>query len=148
MVSEKKIFLSFSHYKSMGVHDPLGRGQFGPHRLDWQYLCRGPLNIATYKIYKPWDSWFLRRRFFCFSHYKSMGAISWYGGHLDLWTVTIFTNFQSPYNTRLHIKFEEIWPRGFREEIVLRCEWTDRRITDDGRRVIIIAHPQPLAQVS
>ena len=26
----------------------------------------GPLNIATYKIYKPWASWFQRRRFFKF----------------------------------------------------------------------------------
>ena len=26
-------FLSFSHYKSMGVHDPLGHGQFGPQGL-------------------------------------------------------------------------------------------------------------------
>ena len=28
-----------------------GRGQFGPQGLDWQDLCRGPLNIATYKKY-------------------------------------------------------------------------------------------------
>ena len=24
------------HYKSIGVHDPLGHGQFGPQGLDWQ----------------------------------------------------------------------------------------------------------------
>ena len=24
----------------MGVHDPLGRGQFGPQGRDWQDLCR------------------------------------------------------------------------------------------------------------
>ena len=46
-VSEKKIFLSFSHYKSMEANDP-GRGQFGPQGFGWQDLCRGPLNIATY----------------------------------------------------------------------------------------------------
>ena len=52
-----------------------GRGQFGPLRLDWQDLCREPLNIAMYKIYKLWSSWFQRRIFFLFfSHYKSMGA--------------------------------------------------------------------------
>ena len=72
-----------------------------------------------------------------------MGAISWHGGHLDLRTVTIFINFQSSFNTRLHIMFEEIWPRGFRGEVVQRCERTD-----NGRRVITIAHPEPLAQVS
>ena len=38
----------FSHillYKQM---TPLGHGQFGYQGLDWQGLCRGPLNIATY----------------------------------------------------------------------------------------------------
>ena len=56
-----------------------------------------------------------------FPHYKSMGAIYGHAGHLDLRTMTICTNFQSPFNTRLHMKFEEIWPRGFRGE-VQRCE--------------------------
>ena len=59
-----------------------------------------------------------------------MGAISRHGGHLDLRTVTIFTNFQSAFNTRLHIKFEEIWPRDFRGEVVQRCEQMDRRTMD------------------
>ena len=49
MFSEK-IFLIVSHY-----HDPLGSGQFGPQGLDWQDLCRGPLNIATYKIQEDHD---------------------------------------------------------------------------------------------
>ena len=62
MVSDKKIFISFSHYKTTGVHDLVERGQFSPHGLDWQDLCRGPINIATYEIYKPWASWFHRRR--------------------------------------------------------------------------------------
>ena len=53
-----------------------------------------------------------------------------------------------PFNKRLHIKFEEIWPRGFRGEAVQRCERTDRQTTDGGRRVITIAHPEALAQVS
>ena len=48
------------------------------------------------------------------------------------------------------MKFEEIWPRGFRGEVVQRCEWIDGR-TDgptDGWGVITIAHPKPSAQVS
>ena len=48
-----------------------------------------------------------------------MGAIY---GH-DLRTTTIGTYFQSPINTRLHIKFEDIWPGGFRK-VVQRCERT------------------------
>ena len=38
--------------------------------------------------------------------------------------------------------FKENWPRGFRE-VVQRCGQMD-----DGRQVISIAHPEPLAQVS
>ena len=38
MVSEKKIFLHFSYYKSMEANDPSGRGQLGPQGHDWQDL--------------------------------------------------------------------------------------------------------------
>ena len=75
----------------MGVHDPLGRGQFGAQGLDLQDLCRGPLNIATYKIHKPWAS--------C-----------------------------------LHIKFEEICPRGFIREVVKGVNGrTDGRRTESDQ---------------
>ena len=40
MVSEKKIIKV--------KKDCPGHGQFGPQELDWQDLCTGPLNIATY----------------------------------------------------------------------------------------------------
>ena len=30
------------------TNDPLRHGQFGPQGFDWQDLCKGPLNIATY----------------------------------------------------------------------------------------------------
>ena len=50
MVSED--ILMFSHYKSMGIIDPQGEagdyGQFGFQRLDWQDLCCGALDVATY----------------------------------------------------------------------------------------------------
>ena len=36
----------------------MGRGQFGPQGFDWQDLCRGPINAATYYICKLWASWF------------------------------------------------------------------------------------------
>ena len=38
MVSEKKIFLCVSYYKSMEANDPPGRGQLGPQVHDWQDL--------------------------------------------------------------------------------------------------------------
>ena len=106
--------------------------------LHTKYISRGP-------------DGFREEDFLSFSHYKSMGVISRHGGHLDLQTMTFCINFQSLFNTRLHIKFEEIWLRGFRGEVVQRCERMDRPMdgwTDDGWRVITIAHPEPLAQVS
>ena len=33
MVAEKKIFLSFSHYKTMGTNDPRGVASLGPRGL-------------------------------------------------------------------------------------------------------------------
>ena len=57
-----------------------------------------------------------------------MGAIYRHGGHLDLRMKTICTYFQSLINTRLDIKFEEIWPRDFRGG---RSKvWTDGWTTD------------------
>ena len=45
-------------------------------------------------------------------------------------------NIQSPFNRKLHMKFEENWPRGFRGG---RSKvWKD----DDRWQVITIAHPE------
>ena len=93
---EEDVF-KFSHYKSMGVHSPVGGCQFGPQGLDWQDLCRRPPNIATYKYKSCGPHGFREEDFLSFSHYKSMGAIYRHGGHLELRTVTIFTNFQSSF---------------------------------------------------
>ena len=49
-----------------------------------------------------------------------------------------FTNIQSPFNTRLHVKFEEIWVSEEKSFKGVNGR-TDRRTTDDGRRVITIA---------
>ena len=68
--------------------------------------------------------------FLSFSHYKSMEAIYGHGGHLDLRIITICTYFQSLFNTRFHINFEEIWPRGFRGEGIQICERMDGRWTE------------------
>ena len=78
----------------------------------------------------------------------SMGAISRHGSHLDLRAVTIFTNIQFPLNTRLHIKFEENGPGDLEEKSFKGVNGRTDGQTDDGRRVITIAHPEPLTQVS
>ena len=58
----------FSHFNSMETHDPWDRASLEPRGLDWQDLCRGPLDIATYQIYRLWASWFQRNRVLkCFS---------------------------------------------------------------------------------
>ena len=51
MVSEKKSFKGFSIISLQELMTP-GRAQTGPQGLDWQDLCRGPLNIATYYVCK------------------------------------------------------------------------------------------------
>ena len=45
-------------------------------------------------------------------------AIYSHGGHLDHVTLSIYTNFRSPFLRMFHIKFGFEWPSGFREEDV------------------------------
>ena len=73
MVSEED-FISFSHYKSMGDHDPPGGGQFGPQGLHWQDLCRGPLTLLHTQYISCEPHGFREEDFLSFSHFKSMGA--------------------------------------------------------------------------
>ena len=140
MVSEKKIFKVFP---IISLRDSLGRGQFDPRGLIGRIYVGDHYTLLHTKYISCGPHGFGEEDFLSFSNYKAMGAIYWHGGHLDSGTTTIYSYFQSPFNTRLHIKFEEIRPRGFRGEVVQSCKWTD-----DGRRVITIAHPVPLAQVS
>ena len=49
---------------------------------------------------------------------------------------------KSPLTEGLHMKFEENWPRSFREVV------QGRRRTDDGWQVNRIAHPESVAQMS
>ena len=44
------------------------------------------------------------------------------GGHLGQQTVTILAIFRSPTLRRLHMKFEQNWPRGSRGEVVWNSE--------------------------
>ena len=56
-------------------------------------------------------------------------------------------NFIPHFKRRFHMKFEENYHKGFRGEVPQRCRWTmdGQRTTGDGRQVITIAHPEPLA---
>ena len=61
-----------------------------------------------------------------------------HGGHLGHVTRTIWTNFRSPILRSLHMKFEFIWPSGFRGEDVWKC-WR----TTDGRRSHLYTNSSP-----
>ena len=50
--------------------------------------------------------------------FKKVFTIYGRGGHLGQQTVTIFAIFRSPTLRRLHMKFEQNWPRGSRGEVV------------------------------
>ena len=41
-----------------------------------------------------------------------------HGGHHGKWTATILAIYHSPVPIRLHMKFKQHWPRGFRGEVV------------------------------
>ena len=52
-----------------------GYGQFEPNGLDWQDLCRGPIDIATTnKSYKLWAIWFKKIFFKKFNLLQVYGA--------------------------------------------------------------------------
>ena len=54
---------------------------FGPQGLDWQILCRGPLDIATYITYLSYvPHGYSEDNFLSFSHYKPIGTLDPGGG--------------------------------------------------------------------
>ena len=57
------------------------------------------------------------------------------------------TNFKSPIKRRLHEKFEANWPGGSEDKLFKSVDG-QRTMERLRRRVITIAHPEPLAQVS
>ena len=50
--------------------------------------------------------------------FKGFYHIYEHGGHLGHVNWTIYMNFPSPFQRRLHMKFGIDWPSGFREEDV------------------------------
>ena len=73
---------------------------------------RSPVPDNLCKDSDPIHHLFWRRRFL------KVLNIYGHGDHLGQWTATILANFQVPVPRRLHIKFEQHWPRGFRGEVV------------------------------
>ena len=50
-------------------------------------------------------------------------TINGHGSHLGQWTATVLSIFRFPNLRRLHIKFEQHWPRGFRGEVVWNSQY-------------------------
>ena len=67
VVSEKKIFSYFSHYKPILDNDAPGAWPIWAPGTRLAGFMKGLLNIDTHKIFKLWVSWFQKRRFFRFS---------------------------------------------------------------------------------
>ena len=79
---------------------------------DLYILCRAPVTDASHQVSRSLAFWFWRRRFLkVFSIYS-------HGSHLGHVTLTIYTNFLSPFPRMLHMKFGFDWPSGFRGEDV------------------------------
>ena len=74
MVSEKNIFLSFSHYKSMGDNDPRGVASLGPRGLMGRIYVGDHLTLLHTKYVSCGPHGFRKEDFSKFSHYKSMRA--------------------------------------------------------------------------
>ena len=73
MVSEKKIFFSFSHYKSMGANDPWGVASLGLRVLIGRINVGDHLTLLHIKYVSGGPHGF-REDFLSFSHYNSKGA--------------------------------------------------------------------------
>ena len=116
MVSEKKIFKSFSHFKSMGAKKPrgvasldprdmVGRIYVGDHLtlLHTKYLCSGPYG-------------FREEDFLSISHYKSVDANEPRGvANLDPRGM-VGRIYVGDHLSLLHTKYLSSEPYGFNEE--------------------------------
>ena len=49
---------------------------------------------------------------------KTAFTIYGHGSHTGQWTMTILAIFRFPAPRRLHMKFKQHWPRGFRAEVI------------------------------
>ena len=74
MVSEKKIFLRFSYYNSMGANDPRGVANLDPRGMNGRIYVEYHLTLlhTKYTSFRPCGFSLEKKIFKCFSHYKPM----------------------------------------------------------------------------
>ena len=74
MLSEKKIFLRFFHYKSMGNNDPQGVASLDPRGLIGRIYVGDHYTLLHTTYISSESHGFRGEQFLSFSNYKSMGA--------------------------------------------------------------------------
>ena len=127
---------AFSHCKSMGKF-LVAQGQLTLQsvvRSGWnlnssEILCMSSLPATIKRIGSKTTE---KRWVHCFSHYKSMWAFCCHGNQRfdPICPKTLCS--LSPTPVRLHIKFDQDWPTGFRDIKVWKCGWWRRMTMTDG----------------
>ena len=142
--------IGFSHYRSRAANSVV-RGPIWP-KFELVQDCMHVLVICKYKKDRIKNN--REKVDIIFPNYTSMGAFCCHGNQsLDPICLKILCSL-SPTPVRLHIKFDQDWPTGWRDIQV----WNGRRrrttttTTDDGRTTdhwYTISSPcEPSAQVS
>ena len=92
------------------------KGQTSTYNNSFSNFGRPPVPNDSCKGSAQRHSQFWRRRFL------KVFTIYGQGSHLGQRTATILASFRSPTLRRLHMKFEQNWPRGSRGEVVWNSE--------------------------
>ena len=120
MVSEKKIFFKFFHYKSMEDNESRGMVNFDPRGMFGRIYVDEHLMLLHTKYLSSGPYGFREEDFWSFSHYKSMGDNEHRGvANLDP-SGMIGRIYVGDHLMLLHTKYLSSGPYGFREEDFLK----------------------------
>ena len=111
VVSEKKIFLCFSHCKSMGANGPRGRAIFDPRGMIGRIYKKDHYTLlhTKYEVSGPCGFGVLRRFFHVLPHHAPGAGPVWTPGHGG-------RIYKEDHYTLLHTRYERSGICGFGEE--------------------------------
>ena len=109
VVSEKKIFLCFSHCKSMGDNDPRGGAIFDPRGMIGRIYKKNHYTLLHTKYEGSGPCGFGEEDFFYVLPHHAPGAG-------PVWTPGIGRIYKEDHHTLLHTKYERSGTCGFGEE--------------------------------
>ena len=110
VVSEKKIFLCFSHCKSMGANDPRGGAIFDPRGMIGRIYKKDHYTLLHTKYESSGPCGFGEEDFLCFATSHPRG-----GACMDP-RGTVGRIYKEDHHTLLHTKYERSGTCGFGEE--------------------------------